>query len=394
MTRRTASTIALAALLGSSSLTRSASAQVREHALEKADAALTESFSSIQGLRELSDGRLLVADPLGQALVVVDLSSGRADTIGRVGPGPEEYRQPDGLFPLPGDSTLMVDLGNARLTVLGPDGSFGETAPLARGEPGSGSMLIILPRAVDSRGRVYFQSLGGRMGATLPDSAPVLRWDRQSGAIDTVAMVKLQTLKRSTSGGPGNQNVQIRPMPLSPQDTWAVAPDGRVAAVRASDYHIDWIKPNGQVVRGEPVPYRPVRVRGEDKEQWVTGLGNGVQVMMSIDNGQRQMSMRRGGSLGAQAPGVDDFEWPDVKPAFVASSAWVTPEGLLWVERHVQAGAPRTYDVFGERGQLRARVTLPQGRRVVGFGRGVVYLAWNDEFDLQYLERFRRPAGS
>jgi hypothetical protein len=239
MTRRILPTVALIALLGSS-LVRPAATQVREHTLSKADAVFSESFSLIQGLRELGDGRVLIADPLGQALVVVDLGSGRADTLGRVGPGPEEYRQPDGLFPLSADSTLLVDLGNARLTAIGPDGGFGETAPLTKGEPGpGGGLLIILPRGVDSQGRVYFQSMGGRMGQTLPDSAPVLRWDRQSGAIDTVATVKLQTLKRSSSGGPNNQSVSIRPRPLSPQDTWAVAPDGRVAAVRSSDYHVE-----------------------------------------------------------------------------------------------------------------------------------------------------------
>ncbi len=98
--------------------------------------------------------------------------------------------------------------------------------------------------------------------------------------------------------------------------------------------------------------------------------------------------------MGSQELNVDDFDWPEVKPAFPPNGVWVTPEGTLWVERHVPAGTPRTYDVFGDHAQLEARVTLPEGRRVVGFGKGTVYLAWNDEFDLQYLERFRRPAGS
>jgi hypothetical protein len=154
-----------------------AEAQVPERHISEADAAFPEAFSMISGLRELADGRVMIADPLGQALVVADLEAGVADTIGRVGGGPREYKQPDGVFPLPGDSTLLVDLGNGRLTVIGPDLTFGATTPIAQGEPRPGAgpgggMMIVLPRATDSRGGVYFQPMGGfRPGGGPPDSA-------------------------------------------------------------------------------------------------------------------------------------------------------------------------------------------------------------------------------
>ena len=179
-----------------------AEAQVPERHISEADAVFPEAFSMISSLRELADGRVMIADPLGQALVIVDCADGVADTIGGVGGGPGEYRQPDGVFPLPGDSTLLVDLGNGRLTVIGPDLTFGATTPIAQGEPrpdagpgGGGGMMIVLPRATDSRGGVYFQAMGGfRPGGGPPDSAAVLRWDRGTGAMDTVAMVKLEDM--------------------------------------------------------------------------------------------------------------------------------------------------------------------------------------------------------
>ena len=177
-------------------------AQVPERRLTKPDATFPEAFGMVGGLRELRDGPVLIADPLGQALVVVDLVAGTADTIGRVGAGPGEYKQPDGVFPLPGDSTLLVDLGNGRLTVLGPDLSFGETTPIAQGGQGRGGrpgnpmsgMNVVLPRGTDSEGRVYFQALGMGMrpGGQLPDSATITRWDRATGAFDEVTRVKLQ----------------------------------------------------------------------------------------------------------------------------------------------------------------------------------------------------------
>ncbi len=364
-------------------------AQVPVRELNGPEVTFPEAFALVQGVRELADGRVMVADPLGQVLLVADLASGAADTLGGVGQGPAEYRQPDGLFPLPGDSTLLVDLGNARLTVIAPDGTFGETMPIAQGEPGRGGGLsLVLPRAVDSQGRLYFQPMGG-MGRGFPDSAAVVRLDRRDQAMDTLTRVKLPAMKRSTSGGAGQQQVSLSPVPLSPEDAWAVAGDGRIAAARSTDYHLEWIHPDGRVVRGTPVDYTPVRIDRADKEEWVEGLGNGLTIGVMIENGDRRVSLSRGGG-GSGSLDVDRFEWPEHKPAFAARGVWVTPEGAVWVQRHVPAGERPLFDVFDGAAKLKARVTLPEGRQLVGFGRDVLYAVRSDDYGLQWLERYRR----
>ena len=68
--------------------------------------AYPEAFSFLNGVRELSDGRVLAADPLSQVVLRIDLDAGTADTLGGVGPGPQEYMEPDQVRPLTGDSTL------------------------------------------------------------------------------------------------------------------------------------------------------------------------------------------------------------------------------------------------------------------------------------------------
>ncbi len=128
---------------------------VPQRHLTEPDAAYPEALGMIQTVRALPDGRVLVADPLGQVLVAIDMDAGTSDTIGRRGAGPGEYDQPDAVFPLPGDSTLLIDLGNGRLTVLGPDLERGATMPLAFGDPQRGDMTFILPRGTDNRGRIY-----------------------------------------------------------------------------------------------------------------------------------------------------------------------------------------------------------------------------------------------
>ena len=363
-------------------------AQVAEQRLATPSASFPREFSTIRGLLELPDGRLLIADGLGQALMIVDLAAGSADTIGRTGQGPEEYRQPDGLYRLPGNSILLVDLGNGRLTELGPDLSFGKTMPLAQGDPTSGMGISFrIPQGVDAEGGVYYQGRGNMSpGGPLPDSGTVLRWNRESGAVDTLTNVKLQEMNRTTSGGPNNQNVSISPVPLSPQDGWAVASDGRVAVVRSSPYRVDWVQTNGQIILGPANEYRPTRISRYDKIVYLEDRQrNSMSVSVQMNNGRRSMAFSRGGGRSGE-PDPDAYEWPDVMPAFDATGVEVSPDGALWVKRYLGADGPPTFDVFDGQGKLTKRVVLPEGRELIGFGAGVVYLARIDEFDLQWLE--------
>jgi hypothetical protein len=92
--------------------------QYRRVATLQLDATYPEPFSYLSRVRELSDGTILAADPISQVLLRIDLDAGTADTLGRKGPGPQEYDGPDEVFPLPADSTLLVDLGNGRMNRL------------------------------------------------------------------------------------------------------------------------------------------------------------------------------------------------------------------------------------------------------------------------------------
>jgi len=365
--------------------------------LAKADGYFPEGFGLVSGFRTLTDGRVMVGDPLGQALVIIDLDRGTADTLGRVGAGPEEYRQPDRLFAWPGDSTLLLDLGNARMSVLSPHGDFVRTMPMTRPAEGAATAgpggqplalpSFIVPQAVDGSGRLYFRMFNLRRGPGSADSAAVGRWDPYTDRTDTVAMIKLPGTKTTRSGGPNNQSETVRPVPLSPADDWTVATDGRVAVVRAADYHVDWVTGDG--IRSGPVRgYRPVRVRRAEKERYVDEGSGGLQVSVEVNNGRVQTGFGRGGG-GRRNRDLDQYEWPDVLPAFRTGRAIVDPDGNVWVQRYVAAGAPSRYDVFDEAGRLVREVEMLPGRRVVGFGPGVLYAVYGDDFDLEYVERYR-----
>jgi hypothetical protein len=342
------------------------------------------SFGYVGGVRMLSNGRLLVADPLGQVLVSIDMDAGTADTLGRVGSGPQEYRQPDAVFPLPGDSTLLTDLGNGRLTAIAPGGMFGETSPISQ-EGSGGRLTIVLPRFVDAVGRIYYEPETFTAGGPA-DSAAILRFDRSTGAVDTMGPVMLSQASQRRVGA----RVMMSRGPLRLRDDWAVGLDGRVAIVHAMDFSVEWVSPDGQAVRGRSHDYERFQVRRAEQEEWLDNQAVeaiNVRAMMS-PSGERSMQFSRGGG-GGPGRGIDADEWPDELPPFRTRRSRVAPNGELWVERYVTAAAAPAIDVFNERGIKSGEITLPQGRRVVGFGDGVVFLVYTDDVGLQWVERYR-----
>jgi hypothetical protein len=361
--------------------------------LGEPSAVFAEDFGTIQTVREVAGG-VLVADPLGGALYLVDMDAGTRTVIGTEGQGPGEYLQPDAVWPLPGDSTLLVDLGNGRMITLGPDLEFGPTSPLSAGSPRSGGMVVAIPQAVDGNGNVYARSMGG-MGAQLPDSGSVLRIERGALTFESVATFKLEDRTRTTSGSADNQNVSIQSVPLSPEDSWGVASDGSVVVARSDDYHIEWLSPDGTVTGGTAVPFDPIAIGSAEKEEWSRARGQsggGIGIRIEMNDGAMQTSFARGGMGDGEDENLDQYDWPETKPPFYAGRLVVDSQDRVWVRRHVEAGENTTYDVFNRSAELVATYALPNNKLIVGFGTASVYVVAFDEFDLNYLERFDMPA--
>lgn len=354
------------------------------------EAVYPEPFAVVSTVREFEDGRVLVADPLGQVVVRLDLDAGTADTIGAVGEGPDEYRQPDAVWPLPGGRTLLVDLGNGRLTELSPDLQLGETRPYAMVNPEQGTLLMVLPQAVDDRGRVYFPDMGGMGGGA--DSVGILRIDLETGVVDSLGMVKMPDMTRRETGGANNQNVQVSAIPLSPADAWGASRDGRVVVARSGDYHLDWIEEDGSVTSGPAVPYDPVAIGRAEKEEWRdvrSEVGGGFGIEQTNINGVITIRATRGGASGDDD--LDRYAWPEVMPAFYSRPVPVDGLGRAWIRRHREAGEATVYDVFDTSGEVEMTVEMGMGRRVVTFGEGKLYAVRMDEYGLQVLERYALP---
>jgi hypothetical protein len=356
---------------------------------------LREPFTAVSSIRELSDGRMLVADARDKVLWLVDFASGTGVKVGREGAGPGEYGMPQSLLALPADTTLLYDPIHARLLHILPNGTPG---PLFRiTEPDLATQGP--PRAADHRGRFYYalsrRPVPGAMYA--PTRTDIVRFDRAGGRADTLGTLGLP--ERAFSGAramPGGMIQGFTNKPLAPQDIAAFGSDGRVAVVRARDYRVEWFGADGRVVQGPPAPYERVRITSAERDAFLASQTRpGSIIVRGPAGGTGSASAGPGTQRAAPIPrGSDPFadqpvEWPDYKPPFLAGAAAIAPDGRLWVLKTRAHDDPvPVYDVFDQSGQVVERVALPVKTRLAGFGRNGLYLARSDEDDLLWLGRY------
>ena len=388
-----------------------AASQQAPRTLPAPDATFEEPFSRVGGLRELSNGRVIVADPRDKLISLVDLAAGTATPIGREGSGPGEFGLPLRVLLAPGDTTLVYDIGNQRYMTIGLDGKPGRDFRIEEVQPPSGDAArqggpqirlgggFSPPRTSDARGRLYWETQAftpGPNGPVSADSVAIIRHDRVTKKSDTLAYVRIPKNAPQISGSGGNMNVRISsPNPLLPRDEWAVFPDGKVAIVRAPEYRVDWVMPDLSVVIGRPIPFTPIRMTAADRaeEEALRNMArqNGIMMTMTAGSGPPQRSVQMG--PGANAPPLEPLtDWPAVKPPFRSgqASVWARPNGELWVQRTEPAGAKGAlFDVLNARGVVTHQVRFPARVTLVGFGNGAVYTTKADEDDLLYLQRHR-----
>jgi len=348
-----------------------------------------EPFSQVRGVRELSDGRVLVSDWVEERVVLIDPSTSMTMPVGGVGRGPREYRLPAELIGLPGDSTLLVDMGNSRLAVIGPDGiihrSFSTQQPTVP--------YGMHPRGADDAGRLYFIIPRWARGAApnaVDSAAPVARWDPIDGRVDTLLAVRGVT-PRSDAGLP-RSTLGLPYVPFSLQDGWRILADGGVVVIRAEGYSVEGITGEGGWWRGGSVPYRPVPVRGADKEAFVRRfLAMSPMSGRGPDGGMGHTPTDQM-TEAAVAEIIATNEFGDRLPPFDPALVWLAPDGELWVGRWMPAGEAQVYDVFDRAGRRRFQVQLGPARQVAGLGDRRLYVTQTDEDGLQVLELYARPA--
>ncbi len=354
--------------------------------LGRADVEHPGVFSSITALRELSDGRVLLVDRRERAVHLADFQRGTVARIGREGAGPLEISEPTTMLALPGDTTAIWDSRNARLFLVDASGVPTHTSRVVDDVGRAPAVALRAPRFADDRGRLYFVGVSGEGDST--DSIAIIRWERSSGRVDTVGQLRRpERGQQAVLGPPGRQMTMNFANPFSPQEDWVVTADGRVGVVRSPVYRLDWTFPAPS--RGREISYVAITLTESEKALWRRSQ-RGVR-----PSAVRDVDARGQGAAPPVAGSVPEpTSWPSALPPFLASGTPVLADklGRVWVARaRAASDSVPAYDVLDARGDAAMRVTLPPQRRIVGFGRDVVYTVRTDESDRVHLSKHSLP---
>jgi hypothetical protein len=348
-----------------------------------------EKVDAISVLRPLSNGRLLIA--IRQRVLFFDSSLTKfsviADSI--------SLAQTTTQIPLAAyyaDSTLIVDGSAATFLVVDPNGKIVRAmAPASASDLRLFTSLSISSNTgADSKGRLIYRGAfpatpGPRAaaGAMAPplDSFPIVRADFDTRTVDTLVIMRIPSPSRTTTvfgdGGRGVITTIQQPFPVT--DAWASLPDGSVAIVRGSDYHVDWVFADGRKSSSPKMPFDWRRLTDDEKTRTIDSLRKfDARVQAGVDSIMAARGQTPRPSLLTR---VTDYaplsEMPDYYPPIRAGAVGPHPDGNLWVMPSTSAGANGgiLFDVVNRNGEVFERVQLPPKCALAGLGvRDIVYL--------------------
>lgn len=341
-------------------------------ALQPANATLDHEFTSILSVRELRDGRVLIADEGDNRLVVANLSTGQVEGVGAVGAGPGEFERAGRLFSLPADSTRMVDQGNGARWLL-----LVGTQVVATIAPPDSALLVAGANLSGAAESGDILTLRYARGATLPSGviqgeATALRVRRASGETDTVARLRGRDMLLRESGPPPNPDRMMFQVIYSDPEPALMFDDGWVAVARRTPYRVEWYPPKKAPIRGPPIRWTAPKVTDAEKQAW-----------------ENRAVARLGKPL---AFGARIVPFADEVPPFRENGLLATPDGALLIAKARWSGSNGTeHDLVDRRGVLVSALKLPDAERVVGFGRKSVFTAVRDVDDIERLQSHPWP---
>jgi hypothetical protein len=309
------------------------------------------SLFQVKGALVLSDGRIIIANGGSKELKVFGNDGNWIQNVGRSGPGPAEFSTISYLYRFGGDSLLVFDWSNQRISVFSPSLEF---VTSYRAENDVSGITLPHVRAVTSSGIPIM------MGARPPwveDPEPpygqpqhIIVQSDPGGRFDTEVAV---------FGGTGPLRKTVY---ASRGETFIAGSNG--------SYEIAIVDLAGrfqQLIRKTTIPEAVTASYFEDRAGGELRLGSGRILRTSTP--------------------TDPASYPDNFPFFDALH--VDPEGNLWVhDFKVDEEEAELFSVFRADGQYLGDVTIPAGRTILDMGSDWLLILRKDELDIEYVERY------
>lgn len=292
------------------------------------------------------------------------------------------------LIRFTGDSTVALDQPSNSLLVLDAKGNVARVMALPKPSDFGNLVGFVRTPWFDPQGRLVYRATTPQPAFTptpnatssLPivDSAPIVRGDFDMRRVDTIAKLRIGVPLHTwmTMDG-GSIAVRQTLNPVAADDEWAMLSDGTIAIVRAQDYHIDWIDPDGTKRSTPKMPYAWRRLTDAQKRAKVDSLKPTVDSIMAANPPRTVQTPEGPKRWSARFEAVSPDSIPDYEPAVGIGSVRADLDGNLWILPRSSVGAENglVYDVVNRKGEITERVQLPKGVVIAGFGpRGAVYL--------------------
>lgn len=331
-------------------------------------------FGQIAAVDVASDGAIYVLDQQARRVRVFNPDGTFRAELGGSGSGPGELSQITmGMVLSAGDTVLVIDAGNARITRFEPGGEPVESTPLdmAAGIP------VRWDAMPDRRlvNQVRKMEMAG--GAPTGEMHDYLLLRSPAGAVmDTVMSLPAGQSFSISQGG-------MRMKLFEPEPIWVIDQRGRVIFGINAEYSLRVHDDAGRLQRIIRMPFEREPVSDSDRNAFRRFL--------------RDMMMRAGAPPANVDQFVQQIEFADNYPAFASLVAG--PGGTLWVQ-HVRTAAQveatggefsaqdiggSAFDVFDPEGRFLGSIELPdrfQPLRAVG---NRMYGIFRDELDVQHV---------
>jgi hypothetical protein len=339
-------------------------------------------FGEITSAVLMSDGRIVVADAQAAELKVYDSTGRHLRTVGRSGSGPGEYRRISALYRTRGDTLLVADPQNRRITRLSPSLETLSTIMLqgipwvrppnsTGGQPLRG-YVVLQVKGVFDNGSLLATSARG--GAPTPEVTNVSRdtlglrlVNPAAGTTDSVGSV---VAGQWFQFFPGDGSFTFGQPPWGHVESLAVARD-RYYYGTAERFEIEERSPDGRLVRLIRVCEQP----------------NVIDARRINELIERYLGELPPEAVRSQEAALRGIPHPAVGPSYLR--LLVDQADRLWVQHYTAPGTSEVWRVLDREGRWLGSVQLPDGISLLDAANDHIVGRHTDELDVETIRTFR-----
>ena len=340
------------------------------------------SFGRISQVLGTVEGRTYVADQQVPIVRRYGPHGGYEGDVGRAGEGPGEYRSVDGLIQLSNGRLAVWDPSMARVSYFSPTGDFLDSFPVSLGGIIRGPRLTMVRFPGD---QVVLRTLAAADRSSARSREAVFAWllhDSDGSFIDSIIPPR-----RDLEGVLAGSRTVAGLRPAFRGETVSIpSPLGYFVEGRTTQYRITLNRPDA---RGGAVEiereYETVPLLAEERAVWGE-IADLFDERMGMDSPPLPREKPVFRDLHVDAEGrvwVERYVLAERKPGYVAQAS--VEAGWPALEWHEDA----VFDLFTPAGGFLGRVRLPD-RAELMYARGPwVWCITRGEFDEEYVVRYR-----